>query len=124
MNSFTICLGSNTEPRDAILLKAVGVLKSISTNALSTLPYACESYNGLGATYHNVVIKGETALQISELNSLTKRLEVEAGRLPDSKATGIMPLDIDLIIWNGNIVSPDDYRREHFMIGYKLLTNN
>lgn len=124
MNTFVICLGSNVDDRDAILARAIIAIGDISTDTSSTRPYACPSYNGLGSTYHNVVMTGKTSRHIDELTALTKQIEVEFGRLPDSKATGIMPLDIDLIIWNDTIVSPEDYNREHFKIGYKCLLNN
>lgn len=124
MNSYVICLGSNTLQRDATLAAAVAALGKISTTHVATRPYACESYNGLGATYHNIVMSGSTHIDLDELVVLTKQLEVDAGRLPDSKTTGIMPLDVDIVVWNDEVISSDDYTRLHFIIGYNMLRNN
>lgn len=123
MNSCVLCLGSNTVDSASKLDFALSRLADYIAVENHTEAYGCPSYNGLGASYSNVVVVGTTDLTENQLVTRTKIIEIEAGRTPASKLTGNMPLDIDLVIFNDLIVSPDDYRRTHFQLGYQKLAN-
>lgn len=43
------------------------------------------------------------------------------GRTPASKQTGEIPMDIDIIIWNDEIIRPNDYEHEYFKIGWNMI---
>lgn len=121
MNSCVLCLGSNTSDCIDKLQFALAKLAEFVEIKAHTEAYGCPSYNGLGASYSNIVLSCATTLDIKQLIVATKLIEIEAGRTPMSKVTGKMPLDIDLVIHNDVIVSPDDFRRTHFQLGYKKL---
>ena len=40
-------------------------------------------------------------------------MEENAGRTPESKAQGIVPLDIDVLKWNNDILKPADMERDY-----------
>jgi 2-amino-4-hydroxy-6-hydroxymethyldihydropteridine diphosphokinase len=44
---------------------------------------------------------------------MLKDLEEEAGRTPEGKHQGIVPLDIDVLQWNEQILKPADMKRDY-----------
>jgi len=57
------------------------------------------------------ILSAETAL---ETKSIFKQIEIEMGRTAESKQSGIMPIDIDLIFWNDTLIH-DDFNRFEFV---------
>ena len=55
---------------------------------------------------------------MEELGALMKRWEREAGRIAHSKS---VPLDIDIVVFDGQVVRPRDFAQEYFKIGYRAL---
>jgi 2-amino-4-hydroxy-6-hydroxymethyldihydropteridine diphosphokinase len=49
-----------------------------------------------------------------ETIAIFKQIEAEMGRTPESKKKGIVPIDIDLIFWNDNLMR-NDYHRFPFV---------
>ena len=72
--------------------------------------------------YYNVVAQLVSEPAYDELRCRFKSMEAEAGRRPDSKSTGVIPLDIDIVIFNGEVVRPHDFRQNYFQQCYKGLS--
>jgi 2-amino-4-hydroxy-6-hydroxymethyldihydropteridine diphosphokinase len=121
MNNVVICIGSNTANREEIIADAIKRLTELICNVRQSSVYECESHSGIGAPYINTVISGSTMLSYEQLYSFTKQLEVEMGRTPRSKETGVMPLDIDIVLCNDKIIHPRDYKLYHFRHGYEQI---
>lgn len=108
-----ISLGSNTEKKilelAAILLAERFQLTSqseiIESNAIG------EHYQ---SPFYNQAIKLLSGYEKDETIQIFKETEIKLGRTPQSKSKGIVPLDIDLIIWEG-VVYKDDYYRFDFV---------
>lgn len=108
-----ISLGSNTEKKilelAAILLAERFQLTSqseiIESNAIG------EHYQ---SPFYNQAIKLLSGYERDETIQIFKETEIKLGRTPQSKSKGIVPLDIDLIIWEG-VVYKDDYYRFDFV---------
>lgn len=111
---FILSIGSNVAERESKISDAVEAICSLAENCKKS--DICESpdFNGIGKPYLNILIKGKTDLNLSEFQSKIKDIEKNLGRKPSSKSSGIMPVDIDIVIWNGNIIDPEEYRRPHF----------
>lgn len=64
--------------------------------------YQTSAINTAHNPYMNCVIGLRLPLPFSKkaLKDYRKELELMAGRLPESKSSGIMPLDVDLISWH------------------------
>jgi len=103
-------LGSNDQTKINIELaihKLAEHVEIISRSSqIKTEPYG-GSYS---ADFQNMALKIVSAGTRDETIALFKQIEVEMGRKPDSKRNGIIPIDIDLIFWNDELVH-DDYRR-------------
>ena len=48
-------------------------------------------------------------------------MEREAGRLPEHKREGKVIIDIDIVVWNSEVIKPTDLTRTYMTIGmYEL----
>ena len=60
----------------------------------------------------------ETDMDIAGLHGLCKSIELEYGRDMTSRLHNRVPLDIDIVIADGEILRPRDYAQEYFQSGY------
>ena len=49
----------------------------------------------------------------SEIYNILKSVEQEMGRTPSDKEKGIVKIDIDLVIWNDEVLKPADISRSY-----------
>ncbi len=85
--------------------------------------YSTPAINGKGNDYTNSVMKIECELEHDDLKAQFKQYEKDCGRTPESKILGIVPIDIDIVTWNEEILKPSDYSREYFQKGLKQITS-
>ena len=108
-----ISLGSNTDKK---ILELATILLA-ETFQLISQSEIIES-NAIGEHYqspfYNQAIKLLSGYEKDETIQIFKETEIKLGRTPQSKSQGIVPLDIDLIIWEG-VVYKDDYYRFDFV---------
>ncbi|WP_234394761.1 2-amino-4-hydroxy-6-hydroxymethyldihydropteridine diphosphokinase [Porphyromonas cangingivalis] len=84
----------------------------------------CDFYSTPDATgktskiYANTVLRIESPITATELSTVAKSLEARMGR---TKGSTDVPLDIDIVVQDGNILRPKDYGQEYFRRGYELL---
>jgi 7,8-dihydro-6-hydroxymethylpterin-pyrophosphokinase len=50
-----------------------------------------------------------------------KDWEAECGRTQVDTLEGIIPIDLDLVIWDEHIKRPKDFERHYFNLGYREL---
>lgn len=125
MHDVTVCIGSNTEQRLHNINMAVIQLENLFCNShLESSIYECPSHTGTGADYLNMVISGYTEFDYTVFYRRCKMIEHDAGRTEGSKSTGVMPLDIDIVVWDGRIMRPYDYERPHFQTGFREISHN
>lgn len=121
MNNAIISIGCNKSDRLTRIDNAIRWLKDNFNQCLCSQVYEMPAINGIDRPYLNSVIQISTDKDIQELTALFKNYEIICGRTSRSKAEGIIPLDIDIIIWNDTIVRPKEYAFEYFMKGYVQL---
>lgn len=104
----TICLGSNYGP-DVNINKARISLKQHFPDIVFGHPVITPSEGDTTAPdYTNQAARFTSTLSIPEIKLIFKDIEAECGRTPQSKSTGLIPLDIDLLIYGSTIVKPRD----------------
>ena len=113
MNTAIIMLGSNTDPdtnMDLAVSKLVICFEIISKSLkVITEPFGIQLlYN-----FHNVAIKLNTSETQEDTIAIFKVIEIQMGRKSDSKLTGLIPIDIDMIFWNNKLVHEDYNRYEY-----------
>ena len=119
--STVLCLGSNVADREQIISRAIARLEILCNITLSSSIYEAPDDSGLGGPYLNVVMSVVHDLPYDEFRLRLKEMECEFGRNEQAKSIGYMPLDVDIIIWNGEIVDRYQYSREYFQKCYREL---
>ncbi|MDE6291507.1 MAG: 2-amino-4-hydroxy-6-hydroxymethyldihydropteridine diphosphokinase, partial [Muribaculaceae bacterium] len=71
--------------------------------------------------YMNAVILGRTSLTPDELESTCKEYEAACGRNAEARANGDVPVDVDLVVYDGCVLREKDFRCEFFLKGYRSL---
>ena len=98
-------------------------LNRLGTTVLdATPPFADPDDNRPSAPYLNIIACIATELDYDSLRLRFKVLEREAGRTPSSKDVGLVPLDIDIVVFNGEVKRPADFDRLYFQHGYSRLS--
>lgn len=120
-NTVIVCIGSNTPDRQGNIRRALEAFNSVGHVTAESSIYENPADNGSDAAYLNAVACIRTDMNEAELSRFIASLEKEAGRTPQSKPSGIMPLDIDVVIVNGAVRRPYDYSRPYFTTGYAQI---
>ena len=108
-NEAVIMLGSNTDI--SLLLSAKSMLEDwfdvIAVSEIRKTTAIGEHYQ---SPFYNQAIRIKTEYDREETIRIFKKTEKKLGRTAESKKEGIVPIDIDLIVWNGEICHDDYYR--------------
>lgn len=114
MNTAIIMLGSNVEPETnlelakeklALHLEIVKESSEISSEPVGTHYHS---------NFRNVALKLLSDETEEETIAIFKDIEIEMGRTPECKKSGLIPIDIDLIFWNNKQIHTD-YDRFNFV---------
>jgi 2-amino-4-hydroxy-6-hydroxymethyldihydropteridine diphosphokinase len=113
MNTAIVMLGSNIHVKKNIeltLTKLAGHFKITNKSPqVNTEPVGTH----ISTHFNNVALKLVSEVTLEETIAIFKQIEQEMGRNSDSKLTGIIPIDIDLIFWNEKLVHEDFNRFEY-----------
>ncbi len=118
-----IGLGANTADSEAQLARVCNFLKQKFLGARFSTIYTTPAEGGSEGVpdYCNAVAILSVDCTFDELNAMFKRMEIDAGRTPESKQQGLIPLDIDIVVWGDKIVRPRDFSRRYMRIGLHQL---
>ena len=123
MNVCIIGIGSNINAKTnipimlKILKKHVEVLQ-VST-FLRTKPIGIENQ----PDFTNGAVKIHTVLNRAELNQLLKNIENQLGRNHSKPKFEPRCIDLDIVVWNGEIVDDDYYTRDFLQKSIGELLN-
>lgn len=116
-----ISLGSNSCNKQEFIKKAISEISKFLTDASVSNIYETSPLSGTGGMYANAVIAGKTNLSCDSLSDIFKKMEIYAGRTPEARKNNHVPLDIDIVIYDGVIIRPADFSRGYFRKGYEEL---
>lgn len=71
--------------------------------------------------FANQVAEFSSPLPAEEIRRLLKQIEKDNGRAPEDKAHGIVKMDIDLLMYDDQILKPEDMKRDFVLKGYASL---
>ena len=114
-------LGSDCGDREASVAKGISWLRNILGGCRVSSIYATPDCHGGFKEYMNAVVSGYTDLSASRLEAMCKEFEVECGRTPECRAKGDVPIDVDIVIYDGKILRERDYAQEFFRIGMREI---
>ena len=121
MARFVIGIGSNVSDKVDSIKDAFAWLSDISEDFIASEIYITKALNGIDDDYANAVCSCSLDQSLQDFNLLLKQYEKSRGRTPESKITGLIPIDLDIVIYNGEIVRQKDYIREYFQKGWKMI---
>lgn len=121
MKKVIVSIGSNAPSRDYMMDAAVKWLHEVLSECATSDIYETPEYSGRYPAYFNCVAIGFTAHDSATLNGLLKDYERKSGRTSESKITGIVPIDLDIVEYDGKLLRPVEFEREYFAIGYRQL---
>lgn len=124
MHRVILSLGSNLQQSagEESVIKALAMLTTISTSmVICSGIYLTRPHSGIGSDYTNAVVSITATLAVSELEELLKRYEAAEGRTPEARAAGRVPIDVDVVVYDGEIIRRRDYCRPFFRRGFRQL---
>lgn len=116
-----LSIGSNCGTRDRNISSAVAMLQSMMEDMRISGLYETPDVGGGSSRYMNAVAEGFTDLSIEDCTATLKKLEFSLGRDEETRKRGEVPLDIDIVIWDGKVIRPWDFRQQFFTIGYEQI---
>ena len=121
MNKFILSIGTNSPDREWQMSHAIKQLKQIFKKTTFSEIYEVPAHNGIDAPYLNAIMVGTTNLSLDEANRALTHWETICGRTPASKQQGVIPIDLDIVVWNNEVIRPVDYSREYVSRGISSL---
>ena len=122
MNKIIVGIGSNVVDAKERVEECCRLLSQISIESRFSSVYETEAVGTLPQpNYHNCVGVLSVIQSFDELKQKFKEMEREAGRMPEHKAEGKVIIDIDIVVWNNDIIRPTDLARSYMTIGMEEL---
>ena len=114
-------IGSNYGDRIVNVRNGIKWLSQMLSDFRSSSIYATPDCHGGAKEYFNAVVCGSTKDTPQNLEQMCKQYEAICGRDDTMRRNGNVPVDIDLVIYDGRVLRPNDFKREFFKIGYSMI---
>ncbi|GJM16036.1 MAG: 2-amino-4-hydroxy-6-hydroxymethyldihydropteridine diphosphokinase [Thermodesulfobacteriota bacterium] len=115
LNEVVIGVGSNIDPENNIkeAKKAVELTHNLirTSSFIETEPIGCKNQNN----FLNGAFLIKTEMDTLTLKSWLKSLEKKLGRIRSENKNGPRTIDLDIIIWNKEVVDNEVYEREFLL---------
>lgn len=121
MGRYLLSIGSNCHCAAEMMARAENWLRNHFDNVESSGIYRTRAHNGRSADYLNMVARGTSQLSAGEVSTLAKEFERQCGRTPQSKLTGCVEMDVDVIAADNTILRPGEFTRAYFTEGFSRL---
>ncbi|WP_295729403.1 2-amino-4-hydroxy-6-hydroxymethyldihydropteridine diphosphokinase [uncultured Muribaculum sp.] len=122
----TMCvvgIGSNSPDRAARVDAALAWLARTFSPALFSPVYSTPEWSGRYPAYLNAVALLGVASYVGfdDVNASLKLYERRCGRVPSDKLNGIVPVDLDIVVWRGEVCREAEFTRPYFAEGYRMV---
>lgn len=121
MNRVVISVGSNVPDRVSQVEDVLGWFKREFFHVKTSLVYETPDYSGKDVVYANAVVKAETPWDRESVEVFLRLKEVTQGRNDECRRLGIVPIDLDLVMYNDTAVRPEELERRYFTIGMDMI---
>jgi len=112
-NTAIIALGSNIDPERHFALAKAKLQEKVHILAESRAVYTKPISAKPQPDFLNGVVLIETEMEKSELIAWLHSIEEELGRIRTQDKYGPRTMDLDLVVWQGQIVHPDVKERTY-----------
>ena len=104
-----LSLGSNCGDRESAVAEAAGWLSRMLDGFSCSDIYETRAIGHDGPDYMNAVVIGSTKLTLAELEASCKAYELSHGRDEQSRREKRVPVDIDIVMANGDVLRPQGF---------------
>lgn len=113
-NYILLGLGSNFHAEENVG-QAVRLLREVFPSLRFSVPEETEAVDFIlpGSRFLNCVAWGSVPFSRESLQCRLKSIERRLGRQPGDKQAGRIPIDIDLVCWNGCVLKEGDWNRPY-----------
>ncbi|MBD5305467.1 MAG: hypothetical protein HDS12_04170 [Bacteroides sp.] len=122
MARVVLSLGSNCS--SAFVRNGLDWLKENFTLLRSSTLYETPPAKGSGSNYINAVAEVKSDNSFEEINSMLKEYEIKIGRDDQCRKINCVPIDIDIVLWDEEIVRQWDFKQKFFRIGYNMIKDS
>ena len=119
MIEVVLSIGSNFGNKRKSVSDAIAWLESLLESPHASSIYETPEIYGRTENYMNAVVTAATAMDYEGLNAALKRYETSHGRTPMRRERGEVPVDIDIVVWDDEVIRPRDFNHSFFQIGYR-----
>lgn len=116
-----ILVGSNHRLRELMVETAVLRLSEMLDGFRRSKVIESSDVTGKSAPYLNAVCSGFTCRSLADFTELTKSIEKDLGRTAESKSTGVVEIDIDIVMWGKDVLKPRDATSDYFTTPFATL---
>jgi len=113
MNRVIICLGSNIKPDRNIQQAKENLAQKYHVLAESCFKVTKPVGKINQANFINGSVLIETTLTIEQLKAELGKIEKDMGRNQPHDRYGPRTIDLDIVVWNENIINQDFYNRDY-----------
>ncbi|MCM1519117.1 MAG: 2-amino-4-hydroxy-6-hydroxymethyldihydropteridine diphosphokinase [Pseudoflavonifractor sp.] len=121
MTGMVFGVGGNVGDRQRMVTDAISWVREMFGCVTASSVYETPALNGRDADYLNVVVYAMTDKDMETVNMMLKEYERRCGRTPQSKSRGEIPIDIDIVVWDGKVIRDRDFKCDYFCRGYHEL---
>lgn len=121
MNKIILALGSNIQQKYH-MRQAVALLCDTFKNMYFTEPCWTKPIGLDSEDFLNGMASAETNLSVEEVLAHLKSIEKSCGRTPQESKRGVIPMDIDLLMYAGQLFHEEDWERPYVRRLYEQLT--
>lgn len=120
-HSYILCLGSNFERNLHIKMAHKALILHFPNIHFGEEMITEAIGEGILSPFSNQIIHISTHHNPEELRHLLKEIELKSGRQPEDKTKGIVKLDIDILMYDKQIIKAKDLERDFVQKGLKEL---
>lgn len=109
--------------QDALIWLASVLKDTVNSSVYETEDISCKK-NAASSSAHpekpkymNAVLSGYSDISFEKLNENLKAYELKHGRDSEARRKGEVPIDLDIVKWDGEILRPRDYAADYFRKG-------
>lgn len=118
-----ISLGSNIDDKEQQIRSALswceGKLSNFRCSHIYETPAEGQGYGD--ALYMNAVAIGDLQGSLQVFEQSTKEYELQNGRDAEARMRKEVPIDLDIVLLNDEVLRPFDYSSTFFKIGFNYL---
>lgn len=116
-----LCMGSNTDRSAQLSVARKALCATFPDIRFGEMMETEAIGSGFHSPFSNQLAKFSTTLSPDSVHDLFKELERRSGRVPEDKELGVVKLDIDLLVFDNEVLKPEDMKREYIRKGMSVL---